>query len=167
MLCLFRTRWTLHNVTRDFSKRGGRDTSAHAAQLRLSPAAAQEGQGPIPCTTAPRGALDVPVCPTGQHTLPTARVVARDMGKGVGSKISCYSSFLYLAFHQAPEHKWYQIFLFPHCHPSISYPTHSLRHPFSHANFFVINMLQSYNTLDTLLHTHAIKRKKLAGGATQ
>lgn len=87
------------------------------------PRCTQEGQGRTPCRTASRGAQAVPACPTGRHMLPIARVAARDTGKGVGSEeISCYSSFLYLGFHQALEHIWYQTFLFPHYHP-ISYPT--------------------------------------------
>lgn len=113
-----------------------------------------------PCGTAPRGARAVPACPTGLHMLPTAGGAAGDTGKGVGpAGISCYTSFLYLGFHQAPKHNRYKPLLFPHYRPSISYPTRSLRRAFSRASWlFVINMLIPCNTLDLLSHTHATKQ---------
>lgn len=108
----------------------------------------------------------VPACPTGLHTLPTVRVTARDMGKAVGSaEMSCYTSFPYLGFHQAPEQNWYKPLLFPHYCPSISYPTRSLGHAFSRANWlFVINVLI---ILLIFYHIHMLLGKKLAGGTEQ
>lgn len=99
-----------------------------------SPAAAGRGQGPPSLrSTAPRRAGAVQACPTGPHTLPTARAAARDIGKGVGPRgIGCYTSFPCLSFQQAPSTTGTKS-----CYSSIIallLPTHSLWHAFSTAN---------------------------------
>lgn len=55
---------------------------------RAEPNCSTAGSGPPLHGTAPCRALAAPACPTGLHTLPTARVAARDSRKGVGPRRS-------------------------------------------------------------------------------